>query len=53
MLRAMKKHGMILADNGSDFFFQGQAHAGWTEDDIAPLKEVPARAFEVVALPPL
>jgi hypothetical protein len=49
----MKKYGMILADNGSDFYFQGQAHSGWTEDDIEPLKDVPASAFEVVAMPEL
>jgi hypothetical protein len=53
VLRGMKKYGMILADNGSDFYFQGQAHTGWTEDDIEPLKDVPASAFEVVAMPPL
>jgi hypothetical protein len=49
----MKKYGMILADNGSNFYFQGEANRGWTEDDIEPLKDVPASAFEVVAMPPL
>lgn len=53
VLRGMKKYGMILADNGSNFYFQGQANPGWTEDDIEPLKDVPASAFEVVAMPPL
>jgi hypothetical protein len=53
VLRAMKKYGMILADNGSNFYFQGQANPGWTEDDIEPLKGVPASAFEVVTMPPL
>ncbi|HYQ14951.1 MAG TPA: hypothetical protein VEQ58_04325, partial [Polyangiaceae bacterium] len=42
VLRGMKKYGMILADNGSNFYFQGEANAGWTEDDIEPLKKVPA-----------
>ncbi len=50
---AMKTYGMILADNGSDFFFQGEANAGWTDTDIEPLKTIPANAFEVVAMPPL
>ena len=49
--KGMQKYGMILADNGSNFYFQGQANPGWTEDDIEPLKKVPASAFEVVAMP--
>ncbi|HYP88754.1 MAG TPA: hypothetical protein VEQ59_11385, partial [Polyangiaceae bacterium] len=53
VLRGMKKYGMILADNGSNFYFQGEANRGWTEDDIEPLKSVPASAFEVVQMPPL
>jgi len=53
VLRGMQKYGMILADNGSNFYFQGEANPGWTEDDIEPLKDVPASAFEVVAMPPL
>ncbi len=53
VLTAMKRYGMILADNGSNFYFQGEANAGWTDDDIAPLKTVPASAFEAVAVPPL
>ncbi len=53
VLRGMKKYGMILADNGSNFYFQGQANPGWTGDDIEPLKDVPASAFEVVTMPPL
>jgi len=50
---AMKKYGMILADNGSNFYFQGEANLGWTEDDIEPLKGIPASAFEVITVPPL
>lgn len=53
VLEGMKKYGMILADNGSHFYFQGEASSSWTEDDIEPLKSVPASAFEVVAMPPL
>jgi hypothetical protein len=53
VLKGMQKYGMILADNGSNFYFQGEAHAGWTEDDIEPLKDVPASAFEVVSMPAL
>ncbi|HEY3500388.1 MAG TPA: hypothetical protein VGK73_37105 [Polyangiaceae bacterium] len=53
VLRAMQRYGMILADNGSSFYFQGEAHPGWTEDDIEPLKDVPASAFEAIVPPPL
>jgi hypothetical protein len=53
VLQAFKTYGLILADNGSNFYFQGEAHPGWTEDDIEPLKDVPASAFEVVEMPPL
>jgi hypothetical protein len=50
---AMKRYGLILADNGSSFYFQGDSNAGWTEDDIEPLKDIPASAFEAVDVPPL
>ena len=53
VLRGMKKYGMILADNGSNFYFQGEANSGWVDDDIEPLKGVPASAFEVINMPPL
>jgi hypothetical protein len=50
---AMKRYGMILADNGSSFYFQGDANPGWTEDDIEPLKRIPVSAFEAVEVPVL
>jgi hypothetical protein len=50
---AMKRYGMILADNGSSFYFQGDSNPSWTEDDIEPLKDIPASAFEAVDVPPL
>jgi hypothetical protein len=53
VLEGMKKYGMILADNGSNFYFQGEANRGYREEDIEPLKEVPAGAFEVLEMPPL
>ena len=47
--RAMQRYGMILADNGSNFYFQGEDNPGWTEDDVEPLKTIPASAFEALA----
>jgi hypothetical protein len=48
VLRAMQRHGLILADNGSNWFFQGTAENGWDDGFIADLKRVPASAFEAV-----
>jgi hypothetical protein len=48
VLRAMKKHGMMLADNGSNWFFQGTADNAWPSGLISQLKSVPASAFEAV-----
>jgi hypothetical protein len=47
-LRAFKKYGMILADNGSNFYFQSEENPAWP-DDVNDLKRVPASAFEVLA----
>jgi hypothetical protein len=51
--RAMQTYGMIIADNGSNFFFQGEDNPGWTEDDVEPLKSIPASAFEALVPGPL
>ncbi len=48
VLQAMKRYGLVLADNGSPWYFQGDADAGWPEDLIAELKAIPASAFEAV-----
>lgn len=46
--QAMKKYGMILADNGSDFYFQGEPDERWSDDNLGQLKDIPSSAFEVV-----
>jgi hypothetical protein len=48
VLAAMKTYGLLLADNGSDWFFQGDAQNGWPTDLLDELKAVPASAFEAV-----
>lgn len=45
---AMKKYGMILADNGSSWYFQGGTDARWNDDDLNQLKSIPGSAFEAV-----
>ena len=54
VITAMQTYGMILADNGSPFFFQGEVNPKWDDAaDIEPLKQIPASAFKVVQVPPL
>ena len=48
ILRAMKKHGMVLADNGSSWFTSGAPNPGWNDDDLQRLRTVPGSAFEAV-----
>jgi hypothetical protein len=48
VLRAMKRYGLILADNGSDWYFQGATDPGWPDSLIAELKTIPAAQFEAV-----
>ena len=51
--RAMQRHGVIVADNGSNWFFQGAHHPGWDDDDLNQLKSIPGTAFEVVDTGPV
>jgi hypothetical protein len=48
ILTAMKRYGMIVADNGSDWFFQGEVDDHWTSDLLDELKSIPAAAFVAV-----
>jgi len=52
ILTAMKKYGMILADNGSYFFFQGAPDTRWNDNDLAKLAAVQSSNFEVVQMTP-
>lgn len=50
ILQAMKTYGLILADNGSNWFISGTPDARWNDTDLNQLKKVPGSAFEVVKL---
>jgi hypothetical protein len=52
ILTAMQKYGMILADNGSYFFFQGVADPRWNDSDLENLDAIPSSNFEVVDMTP-
>jgi len=48
ILRAMMRHGMLLADNGSGWYVSGAPDSRWSDDELAALARVPSTAFEVV-----
>ena len=50
---ALKRYGMIVADNGSNWFITGAADTRWNDDDLNQLKAVPGSAFEVVQTGPI
>jgi hypothetical protein len=45
---AMKVYGLVLADNGSPWYFQGEQNAHWPIGLIEDLKQIPASAFVAV-----
>jgi hypothetical protein len=49
ILRCLKKYGMFVADNGSNWFISGATYTGWNDNDLDQLKTVPGSAFQAVA----
>jgi hypothetical protein len=47
ILKALKKYGMFVADNGGDWFLSGTGHS-WNDANLEQLKRVPGSAFEAV-----
>jgi hypothetical protein len=50
---AMQRYGLIVADNGSNWFFQGAPSAGWNDDDLNQLKSISGSNFEAVETGPV
>jgi hypothetical protein len=48
ILNALKKYGMMVADNGQSWFITGASDPRWDDADLDQLKSVPGGAFEVV-----
>jgi hypothetical protein len=48
ILRALKRYGMILADNGSQWYITGTPHPGWDDDDLHDLHRITGADLEVV-----
>jgi len=53
ILAALKKYGMIMADNGSSMFITGAPDDRWDDSDLHNLGQVQASAFEVVQMNPV
>lgn len=53
VLEALRRYGMFVADNGSNWFITGATDARWNDEDLNQLKGVPASAFEVVDTGPI
>jgi hypothetical protein len=50
---AMQRYGLIVADNGSNWYFQGAPSPFWDDDDLGQLKAISGGSFEVVDTGPI
>lgn len=50
ILRALKKYGMFVADNGPSWFLSGAPDPRWSDDDLGMLKTIKGANFEVVRM---
>ncbi len=48
VVHAMKVYGLVLADNGSPWYFQGEQNSHWPIHLVDALKRIPARQFVAV-----
>ena len=48
VLRALKRYGLIVADNGSNWYISGAPSPHWSNDDLHTLGRVHGSDFEVV-----
>lgn len=51
--RALQQYGLIVADNGSNWFFQGSTDPRWDDASLNQLKAIPGTAFDVVDTGPV
>ena len=50
VLKALKIYGMILADNGGNWFISGAPDSRWNDEEIGTLKRVTGNDLEVVRM---
>ena len=48
VLQALKTYGMIVADNGSNWYISGAPNPKWNNDDLHSLGQITGDEFEVV-----
>ncbi|MBI1311819.1 hypothetical protein GC176_11050 [bacterium] len=48
ILTALQRYGMLLADNGSDWFISGAPDPRWNDSELATLKQIKGRDLECV-----
>jgi hypothetical protein len=53
ILEGLKTYGMILADNGGDWFISGAPDERWVHDELVQIRKVKGRDLEVVKMGPL
>ncbi len=53
ILEALKRYGLIVADNGSPWFITGAPSPGWNDENLEQLKRVPGSEFEAVESGPI
>jgi hypothetical protein len=53
VMEALKRYGLIVADNGSPWYIAGAPSPKWDEASLAQLKGVPGSAFEAVETGPI
>jgi hypothetical protein len=53
VLRALKRYGLIVADNGSSWYITGAPDPRWNDEDLNQLKAVPGSAFQAVRTGPI
>jgi hypothetical protein len=53
ILTALKKYGMILADNGSAWYISGAPDSRWSDDDLHNLGQITGANFEAVDVSPM
>jgi hypothetical protein len=53
VLRALKRYGLIVADNGSSWYITGAPSPRWQDEDLDQLKRIPGSAFEAVRSGPI
>jgi hypothetical protein len=53
ILEALKRYGLIVADNGSPWFITGAPNPGWNDENLEEIKQVPGSEFEAVESGPI